>query len=149
MSDQAILILLGVAGAVGIFLFIRSFKTYTIPVESFRQQFAGMDRDQFVEVTVKPPKGRKFSYKTFPLHNIHCIDKAGDGYQLTKTPSLELRVTDIAGKRTVFIFDTIFVSKTDISGERSRFLGLKKTIALDNIAKIEIQDSKKRFRYVN
>ena len=52
-------------------------------------------------------------------------------------------------KKTVYYFDRIFVTDTTVSGTYSRILGLQKTIPLETIKKIEIQDGRKNYRYVH
>jgi hypothetical protein len=122
--------------------------TYTIPVNSFENQFAGMKPADMKEVTVQGPLGEKTTYKTFPQDSIDCIDKKGRNIRLEKLPSLEIRFTDSNNKKTVFYFDRIFVTDTSVTGTYSRILGLQKSIPLKSIKRIEIQDGRKNYRYV-
>ncbi|MEP7267596.1 MAG: hypothetical protein ABI844_08200 [Saprospiraceae bacterium] len=53
-------------------------------------------------------------------------------------------------KRTVFYFDRIYVSECCVEGVESRFIqSIRKAIPLKGIKKIEVQDGKKNFHYVN
>lgn len=125
-------------------------KTYYIPVDSFKQQFAGMDTSTFREVTTRGPVGDKVKYKTFPIDFIKCIDKKGNPFELKNSPSLEIRFTNYDGKRTLFYFDLISVDTAYVCGRQSRFISsIKKTIPLNTIKTIEIQEGKKNFRYVD
>ncbi len=126
---------------------LSSCATYTIPLTSFREQFSGMDAATLRDVTVVGPTGMREKYKTFPVTGIKCVDKHGQPATLKVSPSIEMRVTDTAGRRTVFYFDQIFVNRQTIRGMRSRFLGLPKTIPFTAIRKIEVQDGHKKFRY--
>ena len=127
-----------------------SCKTYYIPVDSFKQQFAGMDTSKLKEVTTRGPMGDKVKYKTFPIDFIKCVDKNGNPVELKNSPSLEIRFTDTNNKKTIFYFDLISVDETYVRGVQSRFItSIKKTIPLNTIKTIEIQDGKKKFSYVN
>ena len=133
------------AAAVG----LSSCTTYSIPVNSFKEQFAGMKQSDMKEVMVQGPVGERVKYKTFPQDSVDCIDKNGNVIRLEKIPSLEIRFTDSSNKKTVFYFDRMFVTDTFVSGTYSRILGLQKTIPLNRIKKIEIQNGRKNYRYVD
>lgn len=125
-----------------------SCSTYLIPVDSFKTQLAGMKEAEMKEIVVEGPLGERTSYKTFFQDSVDCINSKGQRMRLEKTPSLEIRFTDANNQKTVFYFDRIFVTDTSVSGTYSRILGLKKTIRLETIRKIEIQDGRKNYRYV-
>jgi len=135
---------------IGLIFFMSSCKTYYIPLDSFKQQFAGMDTSKLKEVTTRGPMGDKVKYKTFPIDFIKCVDKNGNPIELQNSPSLEIRFTDTNNKKTIFYFDLISVDETYVRGVQSRFItSIKKTIPLNTIKTIEIQDGKKKFSYVN
>lgn len=134
-----------------IFLVFTGFscKTYYIPVESFKQQFQAVNHLALKEVTVKGPAGDKVKYKTVPIEFINCTDDKGNPQVLKNSPSLEIRFTDSSNKRTIFYFDLISINDSSITGTQSRFIpSITKTILLTRIKKIEIQDGKKKFKYV-
>ena len=109
-----------------------------------------MDTSKFIEVTTRGPIGDKVKYKTFQIELIKCVDNKGNPIVLQKSPSLEIRFTDSSNKKTIFYFDLISVDETYVKGVQSRFItSIKKTIPLNTIKTIEIQDGKKNFRYVN
>ena len=135
---------------IGLIFFLSSCKTYYIPLDSFKQQFAGMDTSKLKEVTTRGPMGDKVKYKTFPIDFIKCVDKNGNPIELQNSPSLEIRFTDTNNKKTIFYFDLISVDETYVRGVQSRFItSIKKTIPLNTIKTIEIQDGKKKFSYIN
>ena len=135
---------------IGLIFFLSSCKTYYIPLDSFKQQFAGIDTSKLKEVTTRGPMGDKVKYKTFPIDFIKCVDKKGNPIELQNSPSLEIRFTDTNNKKTIFYFDLISVDETYVRGVQSRFItSIKKTIPLNTIKTIEIQDGKKKFSYVN
>ena len=135
---------------IGLIFFLSSCKTYYIPLDSFKQQFAGIDTAKLKEVTTRGPMGDKVKYKTFPIDFIKCVDKNGNPIELQNSPSLEIRFTDTNNKKTIFYFDLISVDETYVRGVQSRFItSIKKTIPLNTIKTIEIQDGKKKFSYVN
>ena len=135
---------------IGLIFFLSSCKTYYIPLDSFKQQFANIDTSKLKEVTTSGPMGDKVKYKTFPMDFIKCVDKNGNPVELQNSPSLEIRFTDTNNKKTIFYFDLISVDETYVRGVQSRFItSIKKTIPLITIKTIEIQDGKKKFSYVN
>lgn len=138
--------------AVTIFLVLglSSCKTYYIPVDSFREQFAGIDSTKFKEVKVRGPMGESYEYYANPIQTIRCIDKNNIQAELRNSPSIEIRFTYDNNKRTVFYFDRIFVSNDHVVGVQSRFISsIRKTIPLKTITKIEVQDGKKNFHYTS
>ena len=134
----------------GLILGISSCKTYYIPVDSFKQQFAALDTSKLKEVTTLGPVGDKVKYMTYPIDYIKCVGKDGKPFDLKNGPSIEIRFTDNRNKRTIFYFDRIRVSDSTVTGGLSRFIGsLAKTIPLNTIKKIEVQDGHKNYRYVD
>ncbi|HMV09156.1 MAG TPA: hypothetical protein PK325_14230 [Cyclobacteriaceae bacterium] len=130
---------------------IFSCTTYYIPVESLKTQFAGIDSAKLKLVTVKGPAGDKVQYFANPLSVVKCIDKAGNPFELVNSPSLEIRFTyGLNNKRVIYYFDRIYLTDSCVVGVRSRIIpALRKTIPLNSISKIEIQDGHKNFHYVN
>ncbi len=133
----------------GLIILLSSCKTYYIPLDSFKQQFANIDASKYKEVTTRGPMGDKVKYKTAPIDFIRCVDKNGNNIELKNSPSLEIRFTDNSNQKTIFYFDLIIVDQNYVSGVQSRFMtSIRKTIPLNNIKTIEIQDGRKRFKYV-
>jgi hypothetical protein len=131
-----------------VIFYLTSCKTYYIPVDSFREQFVGLEPSK--EVTTRGPGGDKVKYMTYPITSIKCVDKNGSAYNLTASPSLEIRFTYGNNQRTIFYFDLIRINDTLLTGGQSRFMpSIKKTISLNSIKKIDIQDGHKKFVYVN
>jgi hypothetical protein len=129
---------------------LSSCTTYYIPKESFREQFAGMDSSRMRRVTTRGPAGDKVTYKSYPIDFIHCVDSKGNPVELKNSPSIEIRFTDSANYRITFYFDLITVNDTAVSGIRSRFItSFRKTIPLNTIRKIEVQDGHKNFHYTD
>jgi hypothetical protein len=124
-------------------------QIYTIPVDSFREQFGNMASMELKVVKVQSPRGMIQTYKTFPIKKVRCINDSSLPVTLNIKPSFEMRITDNRGKRTIFYLDRICVENDIITGHQSRKLGfIQKTIALSDISKIEIQDGKKYYRYL-
>jgi len=129
---------------------LSSCKTYFISVDSFRQQFTGLDSAGLRRVVTKSPYGIKSAYNTYPIDSILCVDKDGTKMVLKKSPSIEIRFTDISNKKTVFYFDLMVVHNDTVTGVRSRFIpSLKRSIPLSQVKTIEVQDGRKRYSYVN
>jgi hypothetical protein len=135
-----------------LFLFLfNSCTTYLIPVDSFRQQFADIDSTNLKQVTVIGPYGERYTYSANPIEIIQCVDKNGNPHELENKPSIEIRFTyGTKNKRTIFYFDRVFLNDSIIVGAQSRFIqSLMKTIPINEVSKIEIQDGKKKFHYIN
>jgi hypothetical protein len=128
-------------------ILVTSCTTYLIPVDSFKMQFAGIDSTKLKQINVTGPIGESYNYLSNPLRTIKCVDKKGNSYELTNSPSIEIRFTyGEKNKRTVFYFDRIYVNDSCVVGVQSRFISsIRKTIPLKSITKIEIQDGKKNF----
>jgi len=82
---------------------------------------------------------------------VEVIDKNGNKKLLQIKPSIEMRLTDSSNRRTIFYFDLVRFDGEYITGSQSRFLPLTfdKKIPIRSVKKIEIQDGRKKFRYVN
>jgi hypothetical protein len=131
-------------------LVLNSCKTFYIPVDSFKEQFAGIDSSSLRSVKVRGPVGDKVSYKANPITYVKAVDKNNNPFKIKNSPSLEIRFTDYNNKRTIFYFDRIFVTDSLITGVQSRFISaIRKTIPVNSIKKIEIQDGKKNFHYID
>jgi single-stranded DNA-specific DHH superfamily exonuclease len=132
-------------------LIVTSCTTYLIPVSSFKEQFAGIDSTKLLDVRVKGPGFTQFEYKANPITTINCVDKENKPAQLKNSPSIEMRVTyGKKNKRAIFYFDRVYVSQRSLVGVQSRFISsIRKTIPLDSITKIEVQDGQKKFSYVD
>jgi hypothetical protein len=130
---------------------ITSCTTYLIPINSFKQQFTGIDSTKLIEVKVLGPIGEIYNYQANPIGIIKCVDKQGNPIGLINSPSIEIRITHGAkNKKTVFYFDRIFVDETNVVGVQSRFIAvIRKSIPLDSITKIEVQDGQKKYRYAD
>lgn len=125
-----------------------SCKTYYISVKSFKEQLSDIDSTMLRMVRTKGPAGDIAEYPANPIDKIKCIDKGGNETELQNSPSIEARITTNDGKRIIFYFDRIYFQNDSLIGFRSRFIGLPKTIPLNEITKIEVQDGHKNFNYV-
>jgi len=132
------------------FLLMTSCTTYLIPLDSFRSQFAGIDSTDLKQVILQDPYGLQYFYAANPIKKIQCVDKKGNPSVLPNGPSIEIRFTyGEKNRKTVFYFDRIFVNESSVVGVQSRFIStIRKTIPLESISKIEVQDGKKKFKYV-
>jgi RNA:NAD 2'-phosphotransferase (TPT1/KptA family) len=130
-------------------LLFSSCKTYTISVDSFKNQMSHLGYDDLKEVKINnpTPNMNKIGYYATNLKSITVIDKKGNEVSLSNSPRLEMRVTRKNGKRYILLFDTVIVENDSIKGLRSKMLGLTREIPLSDITKIEIQDSGKVYKY--
>lgn len=132
-----------------VFLAIFSFscKTYTLSVDSFKKQleeakFAYSQRDTFSQVFVDS----KTAFSTLIIDSLAVKDKENNTVYLQNSPGLEMRLSHINGKRFIVYFDTAFINGDTLTAGRSRFFPkMTRSIAMDSIAKIEIQNGGKKF----
>ena len=136
--------------SIGLIFSLSSCKTYFIPVDSFKRQFAVWDTSKFQQVKTQGPKGKVVTYKIYPINALICVDKHGNPVLLPNSPALEIRFTDINNKVTLFYFDRIFVKGDTIQGIQSGSINsLVKTIPLHTVKLIQVQDGGKKLKYVN
>ena len=128
-----------------------SCSTYTIPVESFKEQLVGVDSNSLTKKSVgivSPLFVKK--YYTNNLKSIIVWDKKYKQIKLQNQPSIEMRVTTINNKRYYMYFDSVYLENDTLYGNKARLIGLKYTeIPFNKIIKIEIQDGRKKYSSVN
>mgnify|MGYP000114134109 CR=1 FL=1 len=135
----------------GIIFLLISCKTYTITPQSFKSQFTKTDNNKMKEVETNNPLFYKnFKYLSNDIKYLNATDKKGNLVFVQNSPSLEMRVTLINGKKKYFYFDTVTLENDTLKGGKSRFMsGLKNIIPFDQIVKIELQEGGKNYYYNN
>jgi len=123
-------------------------KTYYIPIDCFKQQFSGIDSTDLQIVHTRGPYGEVVQYLANPIDYIKCVDKQGNPFELKNSPSIEIRFTKNNNKKSIYYCDRIYLQDTLIVGDRSRFIGLRKAIAISEVKLIEVQDGKKNYHYI-
>lgn len=123
-------------------------KTYFIPLESFKEQFKDINSTSLKTVYAKGPAGDIAEYLANPIEYIKCVDKENNPFELKNSPSIEIRFTRNNNKKTIFYFDYVYLQDSMIIGDMSRFFYMKRSIPLNDIKKIEVQDGHKNFKYV-
>lgn len=133
----------------GLFSLLFSCKTYTIPIESFREQMTESGNEKMRDVEINNPTSySNLKYQANSVKSIVVVDKNGNNVEIENSPKLEMRITRKNGKRYILLFDTVIVENDTLRGARSRILqNLRREIPLDDIEKIEIQDSGKVYKY--
>ncbi|MBK6265519.1 hypothetical protein JKA74_10765 [Marivirga sp. S37H4] len=127
-----------------------SCSTYTVTTENLTSQLSGIDSTNLTPVRVRGPLGEEYNYLANPIDAIEVTDKKGNIVELTNMPSIEIRVTETNGKKTIFYFDRILIQENKLIGVQSRFISaIQQSIPLNEITKIEIQDGKKNFVYLS
>jgi hypothetical protein len=130
-------------------LLFTSCSTYLIPIENFEEQFQNINASSRKEVKVRTPYyGITTKYLANTINGISCVDKNNNSVILRNSPSIEIRIIEKNGKKTIFYFDRVYLENSIVYGDKSRILGFEKGIPLDSILKIEIQDGKKNFKYL-
>lgn len=133
----------------GIVALLFSCKTYTIPVESFREQMTKPGNEKMRDVEINNPTTySNLEYQANSVKSIVVVDKKGNNVEIENSPKLEMRITRKNGKKYILLFDTVIVENDTIKGARSRILqNLRREIPLNDVEKIEIQDSGKVYKY--
>jgi len=133
----------------GLFSLLFSCKTYTIPVESFREQMTKSGNEKMRDVEINNPTSySNLKYQANSVKSIVVVDKNGNNVEIENSPKLEMRITRKNGKKYILLFDTVIVENDTLKGARSRIIqNLRREIPLDDIEKIEIQDSGKVYKY--
>lgn len=134
---------------IGIFFLVLSCKTYTIPIDSFKEQMKNTTSSSMKSVSVNNPlTGGEITYSANNISRIIVQDKNGSPTYLNNSGSIEMRVTHRNGKRYYMYFDTVILENGILKGGRSRFVqSLDRQIPMDSIIKIEVQDGGKNFNY--
>lgn len=127
--------------------FLTSCTTYQIPIESFETQLKDATFKNMRTVNTQYPTGMTYQNLANQLDSIICVAKDGNIKKIQNKPSIEIRITDKKNKKTIFYFDTVYLSDSLVVGEQSRFVSAPKSIPLKDIIKIEIQDGHKKFSY--
>jgi hypothetical protein len=136
-----------------LFLSLLGCTTYYIPIESFKNQFNGIDSTKLRMVEINVPvyiNGvTSNTYLANPIDTINCVDENNKPVKLVNSPSIEIRFTDKNDDRTIFYFDTIYLQDSLIVGAKSRLIPTEiDAIPLIDVKLIEVQDGKKDFHYV-
>lgn len=136
---------------IGIFFMLISCTTYTIPIDSFRSQMVDANAKTMKSVqAVNPLPLANTTYLSNNIQKIAVWDKKGIKTYLKNSPRLEMRVTHRNGKKFNYYFDTVILENDSIKGGRSRFFKkLTRSIPMDSVRKIEIQDGGKNYSYKN
>jgi len=128
-----------------------SCKTYTISVDSFQKQMVNAKSENLKEVEINNPSPymyQNIGYLANGIKSIDVIDKNGNKVALENSPKLEMRITKKDGKTNILLFDTVTVENDTLKGARSRLMqNLRREIPLNDIKKIEIQNSGKVYKY--
>lgn len=96
--------------------FLTSCSTYQIPVESFEAQLKDATFDNMKTVNTKYPTGITYQNLANQLDSIICVDKNGNTLKIQNKPSTEIRITDKKNKKTIFYFDTVYLSGSFVVG---------------------------------
>ncbi|MGC1515042.1 MAG: hypothetical protein WA810_05650 [Maribacter sp.] len=104
-------------------LTLTSCKTYTIPLESFREQMKNTNSATTKAVTVGNPLAfGNIAYDANNIDRIVAEDTDGNKIVLNNSGAIEIRVTHKNGKKYLMYFDTVLLENDTLKGGRSRFV---------------------------
>jgi hypothetical protein len=140
-----------IVSVVAVMLIFSSCETYyNISLDSFKQQFAGIDTAQDKVAKSQMDNGillgNQVTFKTARDTEIMCTDKANKLFVMKNGPTIQIRFTYLNNnkhkRQAVFYFDAIVVTDTTVGGVAAAdFPVVMKVIKLNTITKIEVQDS--------
>ena len=123
-------------------LILSSCSTFTITKESLIQQ---LNENQNVSKTSNVLSlGNE--YYSNNLQKIKCTDKDGKEVYLYTAKNMNFIITKTSTGKTVNLyFDTVYFKNDTLFGLKSRILGGKRKIPINDVSKIVIQTETKRF----
>ena len=130
--------------------FVVSCQVYTVSPESFKIQLLEYPVFTQLDSTDSLYLGPVYFY-AYDMEYLFVKDKNGDSQFLENNPTIECRVFQRNGKKTTFYFDTMELKNDTLTGIRS-FLSPERNnvfIPYDSIVRIEIQNNKKKFYFVD
>jgi hypothetical protein len=123
-------------------LFLSSCSTFTITKESLVQQ---LNENQNISKTSNPIS-LGTEYYSNNLQKIKCTDKDGKEVHLFTAKNMNFIITKTStGKTLNLYFDTVYFKNDTLFGLKSRILGGKRNIPINDVSKIMIQSETKRF----
>ena len=124
-------------------------KTYTITKESFKFQMINATADRQKKVRIKhPPFKSLIEYNSNAIKHLKVINKKGEDVNLKITPTIELKIKDVNGKNSYFLFDTVTLENGKLKGNKARMLNLFREINFDTVTEIKLRNSGKKIKYV-
>ncbi|MDC7998053.1 hypothetical protein [Gilvibacter sediminis] len=133
----------------GILLGVVGCQVYTVSPESFKIQMLEYPVFTQLDSTDSLYLGPVYFY-AYDMEYVFVKDKNGKSKFLQNNPTIEARIFEYNGRKSVFYFDTMELKNDSLSGIRS-FLNPERNdikIPFDSIARIEIQNNKKKFYFV-
>lgn len=116
--------------------------TFTISKESLVEQLK--ERQSISETSNILSLGTK--YYSNNLQKIKCSDKNDEEVYLYAGKNMNFIITNaLTGKAVNLYFDTVYFKDDTLSGLKSRILGGKRSISINDISKIVIQTETKKF----
>lgn len=129
---------------------LSSCQVYTVSPESFKIQMLEYPVFTQLDSTDSLYLGPVYFY-AYDMEYIFVKDKNGKSKFLQNNPTIEARIFENSGRKTVFYFDTMELKNDTLTGIRS-FLNPERNdfaIPYDSIQKIEIQNHKKKFYFID
>jgi len=123
-------------------LLLSSCSTFTITKESLIEQ---LNENQNVSKTSNV-LSLGSEYYSNNLQKIKCTDKNGNEVYLYTAKNMNFIITKTSTGKTVNLyFDTVYFKNDTLFGLKSRILGGKRSIPINDIEKVVIQTETKRF----
>ena len=117
-----------------LFIFM-SCASYTVTKESLVEQ---LQKDQNI-TQARNIASIGTAYSSNSLSKIKCFDKNGKEVSINADKNTTFAITNLSGKTCTFYYDTVYLSHDSLVGLKSRILGEKRTIALNDILSIQVK----------
>ena len=82
--------------------------------------------------------GMLVKYTSNRLSRVLCYNEKGEKVYISVNQNTQLIITDKKGETYKFYLDTVFLQNNALHGLRSRIMNMYRTVALDDVEKIEI-----------
>lgn len=126
-------------------LLVASCSSYTISKESFVSQLKENQNIQRKQTVASLGTG----FDANGLEKIKCVDKAGQEVWLYGGKNINFKVTTLDGKKQSMYFDTVYWRNDTIFGLKSRIVGGKRVIPVNQIATVGINAEEAETKPVN
>jgi hypothetical protein len=131
-------------------LLFTSCSTYLIPIENFEEQFQNINASSRKEVKVRTPYyGITTKYLANTINGISCVDKNNNSVILRNSPSIEIRIIEKNGKKTIFYFDRVYLENSIVYGDKSRIPGFEKGRTLNILKMMFLQNNNQKVIFLS
>jgi hypothetical protein len=124
---------------------LSSCTTYLMDTKTLVENLHGATKDSLTTKYLNGYYLARGRYEANSVSKIKCYTKEGAVFYLDNSPSIEMKVTLKDGGVRIFYFDTMYLQDTMLYGCDSRILRNYRSISINRIENIYIQDGHKNY----